>query len=381
MAHTYAIFSALYSPHVGGVESFTENLSNELESEGNHAIVVTSQLGNTPSYERADNGVEVVRLPSRQLLAGRFPIPRHNSEYEDAVSFLRHEPIDRVLVNTRFYPHTIEGLKLAEMLHVPCVLLDHGSAYLTAGNAAVDAIIRLYEHSITKRVKRYKPIFAGISEASVRWLSAFGIDTNLVIHNAVDGPQFRSLASGRDFRAECGISGDYPLIVFVGRLAPEKGPDIVVEMAHELKGEAEVVLAGDGAMRKHLQEISSNNVHFLGNVTHSDLSALLMQADLFCLPSRSEGFCTSLLEASACGTPSVITNVGGARELIPTPEYGHVVSEMSAPSTLEAVKQYFALDASERKHMGTRCQKLVDNEFGWKNTLRMLEQAFIAGNG
>lgn len=60
MAHTYAIFSALYSPHVGGVESFTGNLSNELESEGNHVIVVTSQLGNTPSYERTGNGVEVL---------------------------------------------------------------------------------------------------------------------------------------------------------------------------------------------------------------------------------------------------------------------------------------------------------------------------------
>ncbi len=377
MAHTYAIFSALYSPHVGGVESFTENLSNELESEGNHAIVVTSQLGNSPSYEENDNGVEVVRFPSRQLMSGRFPIPIHNSEFEDVVTFLRRQPIDRVLINTRFYPHTIEGLKLAQMLHAPCVLLDHGSAYLTVGNAGVDAIIRLYEQSITKRVKRYQPIFAGISVASVQWLSTFGIDTDLVIHNAVDGPQFRSLASGRDFRTEYGISGDYPLIAFVGRLAPEKGPDIVVEMARELEGEVEVVLAGDGAMRKRLQETASRNVHLAGNLTRPDLSALLLQADLFCLPSRSEGFCTSLLEASACGTPSVITDVGGARELIPTPEYGYIVSEMSAPSILEAVRQFFVLDASERERMGTRCLSLVDNEFGWKNTLRMLEKAFL----
>ena len=75
------------------------------------------------------------------------------------------------------------------------------------------------------------------------------------------------------------------------------------------------VLAGEAALRSQLEKDLPANAYLVGNLSHPDLSALLSQASAFCLPTRSEGFCTSLLEAGAWGVPCVVPDVGGAREV------------------------------------------------------------------
>ena len=75
------------------------------------------------------------------------------------------------------------------------------------------------------------------------------------------------------------------------------------------------VVAGDGPLFDQVDTSPLPNVHAVGRLNSSDTAALLMDSDLFCLPTRSEGFSTSLLEAAACGTASLVPDVGGAREV------------------------------------------------------------------
>ena len=103
--------------------------------------------------------------------------------------------------------------------------------------------------------------------------------------------------------------------------------------------------------------------------------ALLQQADALCLPTRSEGFSTTLLEASACGCPSVVTDVGGARELIPSEEYGTIIASMEAAELIRAFSGL--VDNRELSaNQGEKCREWVERSCSWEASAQSLVKAF-----
>lgn len=378
MSRTYAIFSAQYLPHVGGVETFTANLSHQLVLGGERVCVVTSARDDAPEVETQEDGVRIVRLPSIQLMGGRLPLSRHGSRERSLLSAASGLGVDRVLVNTRFYGTSVTGLRFARDIHVPAVLLDHGSAWLTFGRGeALDAAAHAWERHMTARDASLGATFAGISEKSAAWLATFGIKTSLVIPNAIDGAAFRGESSGRDFRFELGIPEDKTLVAFVGRLAPEKGPERLLA-AMELLGErCACVLAGEGTLRPQLERGLPANAHLVGNLGHADLSALLSQADVFCLPTRSEGFCTSLLEAGAWGVPCVVPDVGGAREVLchDGNTFGCITPDREPATMADGIRQVVAAWTSEQAR---ELRAHVERDLSWPQTVRALERAYMS---
>ena len=378
MSRTYAIFSAQYLPHVGGVETFTANLSHQLVLGGERVCVVTSARDDAPEVETQEDGVRIVRLPSMQLMGGRLPLSRHGSRERSLLSAVSGLGVDRVLVNTRFYGTSVTGLRFARDIHVPAVLLDHGSAWLTFGRGeALDAAAHAWERHMTARDASLGATFAGISEKSAAWLATFGIKTSLVIPNAIDGAAFRGESSGRDFRFELGIPEDKTLVAFVGRLAPEKGPERLLA-AMELLGErCACVLAGEGTLRPQLERGLPANAHLVGNLGHADLSALLSQADVFCLPTRSEGFCTSLLEAGAWGVPCVVPDVGGAREVLchDGKTFGLIAPDREPATMADGIRQVVAAWTSEQAR---ELRAHVERDLSWPQTVRALERAYMS---
>lgn len=372
--HTYAIFSTLYAPHTGGVETFTQRLAHQLSIEGNHVFVVTSRLdASAPAHTVQDDGVEVYRLPSRPLLGGRLPVSRKNAEYERMLDELANRDVERVLVNVRFYRNSLEGVRFAKRIGAPVIVLDHGSAHLTLGNAVIDRFVEQYEHAITGRVKKLAPAFAGISRASVDWLAHFGIETSMIIPNAIDVEQFRSAASERDFRAELDVKGK-TLVAFVGRLEPEKGALAFAQAALMLGDSYVLALAGDGSQRAQIEGLDADNVILLGQLGQSDLSALLRDADVFCLPTRSEGFCTSLLEAAAQGTVPVMPHVGGTDEVMgwePT-RFGVMLEDNEPGIVARAIEDATA----QGEKLACDLVEYVDAHCSWDATAAALEKSF-----
>jgi glycosyltransferase involved in cell wall biosynthesis len=122
-------------------------------------------------------------------------------------------------------------------------------------------------------------------------------------------------------RAAIGVSGDGPIIMWVGRLDPSKGLFHLIEAFEAVSKTrpSTLVLVGDGALRVSLQrEIErrglSASVSLPG--TRSDVPSLLKAADVFAFPSRTEGLPNALLEAMAAGRAIVTTDVPGCRDLV-----------------------------------------------------------------
>ena len=374
MSHHYAIFSARYAPLTGGVESYTQNLATELARRGNRVSIVTSKLSDSPDYERIADRIEVWRLPARSLMNARLPLPLRNGDYAAMFRQIMNSTIDRVLVNTRFYSHSLEGLSLARQLEVPTVVLDHGSAYLVLGNPVEDAALRAYEHAITALVKASRPIYAGVSAKSCAWLETFNIHTSHVLPNAIDAASFREKASHRHFRTEFEIDAEKTLVCFCGRLEVEKGAYALAQAAHLCGDGFEFLLAGEGSEREQIEALGLPQVHLLGTVSHQDLSKLMAESDLFCLPTRSEGFCTSVLEAASWGLPAVITDVGGVREVYGTdPTYAKILGDRTPESISQAI-----LSCKQEGLVGhfPELERTVEEDHTWEQTATRLEALY-----
>lgn len=102
-------------------------------------------------------------------------------------------------------------------------------------------------------------------------------------------------------------------MAFVGRLISEKGVRQIIEASRsrELVERGIVfAMAGSGPLEDMVRAAQGTSLCYLGRLSRRDTSALLQESDLLCLPTRSEGFSTTLLEAAACGCPAVVTDVG-----------------------------------------------------------------------
>ena len=161
-------------------------------------------------------------------------MPKPSVEFSALWNEISCIKFDGVLINTRFYAHTMLGIFLARKNGIVPVVLDHGSAHLTFGNSVLDVLVRLYEHGITSLVKSFRPVFYGISDKSVEWLQHFNIKAEGVIPNSIDAARFRASASHRSFREELGIGSDL-LLAFTGRFVPEKGISTLLSMMSMLK--------------------------------------------------------------------------------------------------------------------------------------------------
>lgn len=372
-----ALFSAQYPPHLGGIENFTQALARALVARGNRVMVVTNDTEGLGAGFSSDGEVGILRLPCHPLVSGRLPIPRLGNAYMSLVHQLDEMPIGGVLVNARFYPHSLLGMRIAHRHSLRPVVLDHGSAYLSFSNPVLDPVVRLYEHAVTAWGKRYDAAYYGISQKSAEWLGTFGIRAEGVIPNAIDTVGYRSSASERDFRQELGLSEADIMVAFVGRLIPEKGVSALIEASRDERIRAAgtaFVLAGDGPLADCVGDAEGPALRWVGRLSREDTAALLLQSNLMCLPTRSEGFSTTLLEASVCGCPSLVTDVGGARELIPDGSYGRIMPDATAETIVREVLS-LCEDVPGLLQMGERCKRLVEDRFSWDVAAAAAEKA------
>lgn len=182
-----------------------------------------------------------------------------------------------------------------------------------------------------------------VSEALARDIAALGIDTPVLIHRTgID----RAAFTPRDriaAKAALGVSG--PLIASVGALIPRKGHDIVIDAIASLPG-VSLHIAGDGPDREALAgriaaHGAGDRIRLLGPVPHAELPALFAAADGMALASSSEGLANAWVEALASGTPVVIPDAGGARELVAGPAAGRIVAR-DAAAFAQAIAQILA---------------------------------------
>jgi glycosyltransferase involved in cell wall biosynthesis len=186
--------------------------------------------------------------------------------------------------------------------------------------------------------------------ASREYLLALGVpdDRISVAPNAVDPSVFAG-SPERAPRERCRL-------LAVGRLAPEKGIDVLLRAADGLP--VEVVIAGTGPEEQRLRELAGADVRFLGQVDRDALPALYADADVLVMPSRSDPWGMVLNEAALAGLPLVSTDAAGAaHELIEDGINGFRVPPDDVDALRSALRR-LCEDPELRAAAGTRSREL-----------------------
>jgi glycosyltransferase involved in cell wall biosynthesis len=214
------------------------------------------------------------------------------------------------------YPDAWGAHRVARRFGIPFVAGARGSDIRVR-----DRISRLLTRSVVRDADRLLVVSADLGRLAAE---QYGADPSRVrvIPNGCDAATFH-LRDRAEARAALGIASDAELIVYVGRLVPEKGLrellDAMATLA-QTHPRATLALVGEGPMRATLEAAASGalngRVRLVG-VQPPDVVATWMAAsDLVTLPSYSEGHPNVLVEALACGRPVVATPVGGIPEVV-----------------------------------------------------------------
>lgn len=374
----FLIFSAQYLPHLGGIESFTDNLSKKLKENGHDVVIVTSNTTSSPSYELV-KGIDVYRFDCLNLIDGRFPIFKKNQVYKNILERLDIIDFDFVIINARFYFHSIFAAKYAKKRNIPCICIDHGTSHLTVHNPVLDFMGGLLEHFLTRILKLYCSDFYGVSKASSDWLSHFHIQSKGQIYNAInfDDINLEKNRIGESYRNKYKISDDAICVSFTGRLLKEKG---IIQMVNGIirwnqkHVPVYCLIAGDGPLLDYLTDLQDPHIIALGRLSFHEVVHLLQETDIFCLASDSEGFSTSLLEAAVCKNYIITTARGGAKEVLLNDNYGIVIKNNDEESVYNALSSAF-LNENRSRGIDLTYANVVSN-FTWDVTVnRVIEIA------
>ncbi|MEP6619541.1 MAG: glycosyltransferase family 1 protein [bacterium] len=157
------------------------------------------------------------------------------------------------------------------------------------------------------------------TEVVRRELAAHGFERLSVWGRGVDRAHFTPSRRTRDMRHRMGAGDGSIVVAYVGRIAPEKGIDHLLEAMTRLAAHDStivLVLAGDGPYLDHCRAIAPPNCRFLGRMEGLELAAFYASADTFVFPSSTDTFGNVLLEAMASGLPILAADTPASREVL-----------------------------------------------------------------
>ncbi|MGF6272014.1 teichuronic acid biosynthesis glycosyltransferase TuaC [Massilia sp. UYP11] len=185
------------------------------------------------------------------------------------------------------------------------------------------------------------------------------------LRNGVDLERFQPMDRATA-RATVGLVPGRFTLLSVGLLDPRKAHDLIIRALPRLP-DVDLLIAGIGPERKNLEQLArelgvQDRVTLLGAVPQTELKNYYNAADALVLASSREGWANVLLEAMACGTPVVASNVWGTPEVVAAPEAGVLMPERTPEGLVRALGQ---LRAAYPEHAATR--RYAEN-FGWQPT-------------
>jgi len=258
------------------------------------------------------------------------------------------------IINVHFTPSAyIAGILVFFIPGVKVVWTKHSMS-------KIKTLKNVCSHNLMKIICRN--IIAVSAAVKNELVNNFGFDTDIitVVHVGIDTDYFTSFAKE--------INNKDPLILTVSQMVEEKGIDVLIDAAGILKDRgirANFKIAGKGPLLEKYKQYAKtkgidNMFNFLGQV--DNIKDLMPKADIFVLPSRSEGMPFALLEAMASGKSVVATNVGGVPEAVVNGYNGILVDKDNAEAIANGIISLLKSPYQAVK-LGSSATATVEKEF------------------
>jgi glycosyltransferase involved in cell wall biosynthesis len=307
---------------------------------------------------------------------GQFAIPEHETvslafpPFLDILEYCDREHFTELVVSTPGLAG-LAALAAGKMLKVRLVGIYHTDLpqyirYYTEDEAMENAAWRylrwFYDQMdvvlVPSRAYRQQLVAKGLDPSKLR-LFPHGTDLQ-TFH-----PAHRDASFGSKYSA-----GGGPKVTYVGRVAKEKDLDVLIEVYQALarrRPECTFCVVGDGLFLAQMkQALVHPNVVFTGFLFNQDLSAAYASSDILVFPSTTDTFGSVVLEAMASGVPVIVSDRGGAHELVQHDKTGLVTKGRNSAELIEGV-EYLLERADLRRQMALECRSYAET-CGWENT-------------
>ncbi|HEX7816911.1 glycosyltransferase family 1 protein [Dyella sp.] len=304
------IVSETYPPEINGVALTVHSLAAGLAAQGHHIDLIRPRQATGFNDEAGIETLQVRGAALPRYPGLRFGLPatsrlrdRWTENRPDAIYIATEGPLGWSALRTA----TQLGIPVATGFHTrfDTYASHYGVGFLTS--AVRGYLRRFHNRSAATLVP---------TTALAKELAGLGVTTARLLRRAVDTQLFHPMHRDPVLRASWNASDNAPVVLYVGRIAPEKNLDLAVRSFRALQKvapDARYVWVGDGPAREALQRENPDFI-FAGMQRGDALSRHYASADLFIFPSLSETFGNVILEALAAGLPVVAYEEGAARE-------------------------------------------------------------------
>ncbi len=302
-----ALVTEFYHPHLGGVTEHVHYLAEEFRRRGHTAWVVTSHMDGEPAKEEF-----VHRVGTSRVILSNGSFARVTTGFglgADLQRFYRAEKIDVVHVHGALAPTLgFVAPTAARRVGLPIVGTYH--SWFRRSIA-----LGLMKGPVQKRLEQIA-INIAVSQPVVDAMSRYLTADWEIIPNGVRVDVFHP-----NGRRPIDALNQHPKLLFLGRLDPRNGLDVVLDAMPAILRTyptAELTVVGDGPLRGLYEQRArglGDRVKFVGRI-HAERPEYYGTADIYLCPTNKASFGITLLEAMACGTPMIVSDITGFRELV-----------------------------------------------------------------
>ena len=350
---------------LSGTEVATYNLAKYLARQGHSVHVVTSLDVGLPRVETRD-GFQIHRTTFYRIkFLGCIIL------WAKMVKMLKG--INPDVVHAQMLGMGIPALAAKKLFGKPYISGDGGSdVYLTWK----------FERLFLEPVLKNADAVIALTEQMKEKIGEFYERDAFVIPNGINLDEYAGL-SKENLRAELQFGRSDKVIIYIGRLSPVKGVEYLIRAMRLVKDkepDAKLVLIGDGSEKEKLKSIIKklnleHLVMHLPQLPNQNIPKYAVASDVLVLPSLSEGFPMTILEAMASGLPIVSTKVSGLPEIVKEGKNGFLVEPANTEQLAEKILLLLK-DDGVRATMSANNKESV-KQYGWETVISKLEKIYF----
>ncbi len=378
------IFTPYIGANYGGIGRAVEGIAGGLASQNLNVDVITTDA----------NNLEKLLLPlniwtnENKYRIRYFPCwHKHDFVWSwQLLNWLIHNlhKYDLVHTHTVFAPIVSVVNLLCNLKRIPYVMTPHGMLEPWALSYKAGKK-RFYYNLIEKKILQRASAIHVIANLEAKNVKSLGFNHLAIVNNGIYRHEFTALPDTEIFYRQFPATRNKHLILFLGRIDPKKGLDLLAEAFAPVLSKfphAHLVVAGPNSIgylttvKKYFSQAGCKDaVTFTGMLTGTIKYAALAAANLYVAPSYSEGFSISILEAMAAGKPCIITT--GCN----FPEAAHAKAAYVVDINIDAVANALIQCLSYPEHAqntGTRARELIMQNYTWESAAQKLVEAYKA---
>ena len=380
IAHIYELGPRPDGVLLGGIEVALLELSKSLTRLGHEVTIINGASNGASEFQIEDVKVKTIDLAGTM----RRTWDPANLRFARQVAFpfaaLAAELSGFDIYHGHFYTSGVAANVLARKYRGAAVNTIHGSYYdiwRYIEPPIISSMYRLTERTLAPMLARMSKMQIHTGGYFARRVIKWGAppDKVVTIHNGFDPHVFKPGVAASD------LVGERTILFTARRLVEKNGLEYLISAMPNIiaQYDAELVIAGDGPYKQHLQKLVArhnlqNDVSFIGAVPHSKLPQLISASDIVVIPSLMEASSLFLIESMACKRPVVATNVGGIPEIL-NEGCGVLVSPRDTLALSQAINLLIA-DQGLRDDLATEAYSTVRGTLTWDKIAQQTENAY-----